>query len=108
MAVTAISVRVGATKAFYTNLVYSRVVGIQASSRQVDIKDILVHILAPIPTSMFTDAGEMRCSRGKSVLKTQQKVEVSSRNSLNTDITVINGSALLWVTHWPGWYSKSI
>ena len=84
MAVAPKSVRVGVTKALNTNLIYSRGVGLQASSRQVDIKEVLAHELAPIPT-MFTDVGEMRCSTGKSVLKTRLKVEVSSRNFLNTD-----------------------
>ena len=45
MAVMPKSVRVGATKVFDTNLIYSRVVGLQASSRQVDIKEVLAHEL---------------------------------------------------------------
>jgi hypothetical protein len=80
---------------FDTNLIYSRVVDLQASSREVDIEDVLVHELTPIQTSMFTETGEMRCSKAKSVLKNQLKVEVSSRNAPNTDITIIDGSALL-------------
>jgi len=86
---------------FETNLIYSRVLGLQASSREVDIKDVLAHELAPVPTSMFTETGEMRCSKAKSVLKNQLKVGVSSRNAQNTDITIIDGTALLWVIHWP-------
>jgi hypothetical protein len=58
----------------------------------VDIKDVLAHELAPIPTSMFTETGEMRCSKAKSVLKNQLKREVSSRNAPNRYITIINGS----------------
>ena len=82
---------------FHINLIYSRV---QASSREVDIKDVLAHGLAPIPASMFRETGEIRCSKTKSVLKNQLKVEVASRNALKTDITVIDGSALLWVIYW--------
>lgn len=101
MAVTKNSMSVGETKVFDTNLIYSRVIGLQASSRAIDIKQLLSHELAPIPTSMFTDAGEMRCSKAKSVLKNQLQVEVSSRKASSTDVTIIDGSALLWVIHWP-------
>ena len=60
MTVTKKHVRVGEVKVFDTNLIYSRVIGLQASSREVDINDVLSHELAPIPTAMFTEAGEMR------------------------------------------------
>ena len=43
----------------------------------------------------------MRISKAKSVLKKQLQVEVSARHTSNTDVTVIDGSALLWVVHWP-------
>ena len=43
-------VRVGEVKVFDTGLAYSRVIGLQASSRDVDINDVLSHELAPIPT----------------------------------------------------------
>ena len=33
---------------------------LQASGRDVDIKDVVGHELAPLPTSMFTDTGYMR------------------------------------------------
>ncbi len=56
-------------KLYDTNLIYSRVIGLQASSREVDINDILSHELSPIPTSMFTEDGEMRISKAKSLLK---------------------------------------
>lgn len=101
MAVTKESVSVGETKVFDTNLIYSRVIGLQASSRAIDIKQLLAHELAPIPTSMFTDAGEMRCLKAKSVLKNQLQVEVSLRKASSTDVTIIDGSALLWAIHWP-------
>ena len=67
----------------------------------MDIKEVFAHELSPVPTSMFTDEGVMRCSTSKSVLKRQLQVEVSSRHALNTSVTIIDGSALLWVVHWP-------
>ena len=52
-------------------------------------------------TSMFTEVGEMRISKAKYVLKEQLQVEVSARHASNTDAAIIDGSALLWVVHWP-------
>ena len=49
---------------------------------------------------MFTKDG-MRIAKGKSVLKRSLQVEVSSRNVGNADVTVIDGSGLLWTIHWP-------
>jgi hypothetical protein len=49
---------------------------------------------------MFTESGEMRISKAKSVLKKQLHVDVSARHVTNS-VTVIDGSALLWVVHWP-------
>ena len=45
------------------------VIRLQASSRDVDIYDVLSHELAPIPTSMFTEVEETRISKAKYVLK---------------------------------------
>jgi len=70
-------VKVGAVKVFYTNLIYSRVIGLQASWRDIDIKDVLGHELAPVPTSMFDDTGDMRIAKSKSTLKKILQVEVS-------------------------------
>ena len=52
-------VKVGAVKVFDTNLIYSRVIGIQAREWDIDIKDVLGHELAPVPTSMFDDTGDI-------------------------------------------------
>jgi DNA-binding ferritin-like protein (Dps family) len=60
---------VGAVQLFDTNLIYSRVIGLQASGQDIDIKDVLGHKLAPVPTSMFDDTGDMRIAKSKSTLK---------------------------------------
>ena len=62
-------VKVGDLKVFDTNLIYNRVVGLQASSRDIDILRLLSHVLAPVPTAMFMDSGDMRICTAKSVLK---------------------------------------
>ena len=66
----------------------------------MDIKNVLSHELAPIPTCMLMDTGEMRISKAKSVLKNQLQVEVFARTTVTADVTIIDGSALLWVLHW--------
>ncbi|KAF3842712.1 hypothetical protein F7725_001561 [Dissostichus mawsoni] len=49
---------------------------------------------------MFTEDG-MRICKAKSTLKKSLQVEVSRRNAGDEDVTVIDGSALLWTIHWP-------
>ncbi|CAM1304979.1 Uncharacterised protein at_DN2341 [Pycnogonum litorale] len=51
---------------------------------------------------MFNDSGDMRTGKAKAQLKKQLQVEMSSRNILpNVKCRVIDGSAVLWVIHWP-------
>ena len=50
--------------------------------------------------SMFTEEG-MRLCKAKSTLKKSLQVEISSKKAVDADITVIDGSALLWTIHWP-------
>ncbi|CAH3121622.1 unnamed protein product [Porites lobata] len=53
-------IKVGSKKVFDTTVIYSRVIGVQASSREIDIEKVISHELAPVPTSMFHDDGSMR------------------------------------------------
>ena len=99
MAVTKKHMQVGKHKLLNIDLIYSRVIGLQASSRDCDLQNLFSYELAPIPTSMFTEQGEMKISKGKSLLKKQLQVEVSVRSVRNFESTVIDGSALLWVAH---------
>ena len=98
------SVKVGAVglKVYDTNLIYSRVIGLQASGRPVDIDDLLAHELARVPSSLFTDSGELRTASAKSVLKTNAAQLLSARRAQeNLDVIVIDGSAYLWIPSWP-------
>jgi hypothetical protein len=56
-------VKVRAVKVFDTNLIYSRVIDLQASGRDIDIKNVLDHELAPVPTSMFDDSVEIKIAK---------------------------------------------
>ena len=95
-------IKVGSKKVFDTSVIYSRVIGIQASSRDIDIKDVLHHELSPVPTSMFHDSGAMRVCKGKSDLKKRLAKEISLRHTTSrVGTAVLDGSAVLWVVHWP-------
>ena len=73
------SIKVGAVKVYDTNLIYSRVIGLQACDRPVDIADLLAHELARLPSPLFTDRGELRTASAKSVLKTNTAQLLSVR-----------------------------
>ncbi len=100
MAVTKTGIPIGFSTLYDTELIFARVIGMQASGREVDFRDVLSYELSPIPTSLFDDLGEMRICKAKSDLKNNTKVEVSARNR-EMDCTVLDGSALLWTVPWP-------
>ena len=102
MAATKKSLKVGDTKVYNTELIYSRVIGLQASSRDVSINEVMSCELSPIPTALFSDSGEMRIAKSKSALKNLTKVDVSARHATqDSTCTVIDGCALLWIPQWP-------
>ena len=70
-------------------------------SRNIDLAEVLKHELAPFPTSMFKDDGEMRIATTKSDLKKKLQVSVSARSLEKVDATIIDGCALLRSVHWP-------
>ena len=90
-------VKVGTLKLFDTNLIYSRVIVLQASWRDIDINDVLGQELAPVPTSMFDDTSDMRIAKSKSTLKKILQVEVSDRVAGGANVSVLSGLAILWV-----------
>ena len=96
-------IKVGSQKVYDTSVIYSRVIGIQASSRDIDIKKVLSHGLAPVPTSMFHDSDAMRINLQRKIgLKKRLAKEASSRCSTsNVAASLLDGSAVLWIVHWP-------
>jgi len=102
MAVMKKSINVRDTKSYDTNLIYSRVIGLQASLREVNFSDVLCCELSPIPTALFDDSGYMRTLTSKSYLKKQMKSKVPARYAAKeSTCTVIDGCALLWIPNWP-------
>ena len=78
--VTRKHVKIGAAKIFNTTLLFSQVIGLQASSREtIDIQNLLSYELAPVATSMFTDSGDI--GKNKAQPTTQLQVELSTRNA---------------------------
>ena len=100
MAVTRKVMRVGSTEVCNLNLIYSRVMGLQ-QSQNIKLYDVLEYELAPVPTSMFDEKGEMRIAKTKSILKNNLQVEISTRLDPQPEVTIFDGSAILWVIHWP-------
>ena len=65
---------------FDTSLVFSWVIGLQASTcDSVDIKTLLLYGLAPVPTDIFSDSGDLRNCKAKSELKKQLQSVISVR-----------------------------
>ena len=101
MAVMKKGIPMGPKILYDTELIFTRVIGLQASGREADFKDVLSYELSPIPTSLFDDSGEMRICKAKSDLKNSTRVEVSARNLEEMDCTVLDGCAVLWTVPWP-------
>ena len=80
MAATKKSLKMGDSKFYNTELIYSRVIGLQASSRDISITEVISCELSPIPTALFNDSGEMQISKSKSDLKNLTKIDVSARH----------------------------
>ena len=71
----------------YTNLVYVRVM-------DVYLKYVFSHQLAPVPTLVFKDNGNMRITKSKSRMKWKLQVEQSSRTM---PTHVVDGCAIMWI-----------
>ena len=84
-----------------TEIIYARVIGIMASSRDtVSIDTLFCYELSPYPSAMFDENGELR-STNKSVLKNKIKVECGQRNKEPPVVVILDGCAILWTVPWP-------
>ena len=99
MVITKKHIQVGSAEVYETNLIYSRIIGLKASCQDLNLNEGLKY--ESIPTSMFTNNGEMRLATSKSSLENKLKVEVTGRYAPKATSVIINGSAILWVVHWP-------
>ena len=79
MAITKKHIQVGSAKVYDTNLIYSRIIGLIASGRDMNLNEVLKYELAPILTPMFNNNVDMRLETSKSTLKNKLNVEVTGR-----------------------------
>lgn len=73
MAVMKKEIDVGDSKVYDTKLIYSRVIGLQASSRDVEFHNVMSCELSPVPTALFDESGDMGISKSKAALKNQRQ-----------------------------------
>lgn len=100
MAASKKGIKCGSGIVFDTELIYSRVMGL-LSSRDIDLKALFGFELAPLPTSLFNNSGDLRIAKTKSTLKKKLKVDLSERTSMKPDVIIIDGCAILWCIYWP-------
>ena len=88
---------------FDTSLILSWVIGLQASTRNsVDIKTLLLLELAPVPTYMLSDSGDLRICKAKSDLKKQLQSVISVLlTEKEITCSILDGSAILYEVQWP-------
>ena len=81
-------------QSLHTELIYARVIGIMASSRDtISTKTLFSYELSPYPSALFDENGELR-STSKSVLKSKIKVESSQRNQDCPEVVILDGCAI--------------
>ena len=73
-------VLVGNGRVYDQELIYARVIGLLASSREIDSNYVLSIELAGYPPSMFNADGKTNVATSKSTLKHKLQVTISERN----------------------------
>ena len=63
--------KVGSQVIYNTELIFSRVMGLQSTARNVDFKEVLSYELALLPTALFHHTGAMKICSSKAELKKQ-------------------------------------
>ena len=58
-------------------------------------ENVFKHDLAPIPTSIFNDDGDLRPAKSKADMKRTLESKVSTRKMNKPEFTIIDGSAIL-------------
>ena len=60
-------------------MIYCRVIGLQASSWEIDINHIINHVFALVPTAVFTETGWLSVGKKQNGADESIKVEASKR-----------------------------
>lgn len=85
---------------FDTEVIFTRTIGLM-DTEDFNLRELFDYELSQIPTSLFTDEGNLRPATSKSKLKNSLGVERSSRMTPNPEVVVLDGCAILWTIHWP-------
>ena len=89
------SVRVNDEEIIDTSLIDSRVIAIQLTNTAMTVENVFKHKLAPVPTSIFNDDGDLRPAKSKTDMKRTPEFKVSTRTMSKPELTIIDGSATL-------------
>ena len=95
------SVRVNDGEIIGTSLIYSRVIALQLTNVAMTVENVFKHELAPIPTSIFNDDGDLRPAKSKADMKRTLESKASTRTMNKPERTIIDVSATLWLANWP-------
>ena len=76
-------VLVGKERVYDQELMYARVIGLLAGSREINFDDVLTVELAAYPPSIFNADGNMNVATSKSTLKHKLQVTISERKLTN-------------------------
>ena len=95
------SVRVNDGEIIGTSLIYSRVIALQLTNVAMTVENVFKHELAPIPTSIFNDDGDLRPAKSKADMKRTLESKASTRTMNKPERTIIDVSATLWLVNWP-------
>ena len=91
---------VGKERVYDQELIYAHIIGLLASSRDINFDDVFACELAAYPPSMFNPDWEIKISKSKSTLKRKLQVAVSEHNCPIQSTIIYDVSALLWVINW--------
>ena len=82
---------VGQEKAYAQGhiILYSHVISMLVSSRDTNFHDVFSCELAAYPPFMFRADGQMKNSKGKSILKKNMQVTISERNCSTFDTVIL-------------------
>ena len=92
--------KVGDIPVYATEALYARIMCLMSMGRIQHIDDVLKYELAPIPTALFMETGDINHATSKSGLKNELKVEVSGRH-IQVEAAIVDGNALFYSCDWP-------
>ena len=94
------SIRVNDKEIIDTSLIYFRVIATQLTNVTMTVKNVFKYELATISTSIFNDGSDLRPAKSKADLKRTLQSKASTHTMSISELTIIDGSAILWMVNW--------